>query len=584
MRLPGRRRESGADDGSTPAERGEPGEANETDVLAELRPDGAPALSPDARRSAAQARTPVNRTVWVMAIVAVVSLAAGIVLSRFVISPAQAAAEVAPPEAGPITVEVERRALSSDVVARGDAVYDDAVSLTIETGDLGGPAVVTGAVPEVGAEVAAGRVLLEIAGRPVVVLPGDLPVYRTLRSGVSGPDVVQLQGALASLGIDGGSSGTYDAATADAVAQLFTQAGYPAPEPPEGSREALTAAEEGVRSAEDALAQARAAVTQVGRGATSSERIAADNAVNAAQRTLDDATSCANAAAPIDPETGQALPKEPCATSVADAQDALRLAKAQRDEALAAPDTSAEIASRDAAERALGDAQAALAQAQQDVLTPLPASEVAFVANLPRRVDSVAVQRGSTINGPVMSISGATVEIVANVADADAALLAVGQGASLAVGEETLPATIAEINATPTRGAAATGGGDGQDSTASGRTEVVLHPTELTEEQRTALVGTNVRVTIPVSSTAGEVLAVPIAALTAGAGGETRVEVLRDGATTPELVVVTLGLSAEGYAEITSSEAPLAEGDLVVVGQSDGASGGTSDDASGGAG
>ena len=29
-------------------------------------------------------------------------------------------------------------------------------------------------------------------GRPVIVLPGDLPVYRTLRVGVSGPDVIQL--------------------------------------------------------------------------------------------------------------------------------------------------------------------------------------------------------------------------------------------------------------------------------------------------------------------------------------------------------------------------------------------------------
>ena len=62
--------------------------------------------------------------------------------------------------------------LSSDSVARGDALYDDAVSVTLETGDLGGPAVVTGAVPVVGAEVAAGGVILEVTGRPVIVLPG----------------------------------------------------------------------------------------------------------------------------------------------------------------------------------------------------------------------------------------------------------------------------------------------------------------------------------------------------------------------------------------------------------------------------
>jgi hypothetical protein len=63
------------------------------------------------------------------------------------------------------------------------------------------------------------------------------------------------------------------------------------------------------------------------------------------------------------------------------------------------------------------------------------------------------------------------------------------------------------------------------------------------------------------------VLAVPVAALTAGPGGETRVEVLREGAEEPELVVVTTGLTASGYAEIVSSEQTLEAGDRVVVGQ-----------------
>lgn len=66
-------------------------------------------------------------------------------------------------------------------------------------------------------------------------------------------------------------------------------------------------------------------------------------------------------------------------------------------------------------------------------------------------------------------------------------------------------------------------------------------------------------------------LAVPDAALTAGPGGEVRVEVMRAGVEAPELVVVEIGLSAGGYTEIVSSEAPLVAGDLVVVGQSDGA-------------
>src|SRR5665647_3948758 len=91
---------------------------------------------------------------------------------------------------------------------RGDAIYEDPAEVMIETGDIGGPAVVTGQVPEVGANLDAGAVILEVAGRPVILLPGELPVYRTLRAGVSGPDVIQLKEALTALGIDPGSAGS----------------------------------------------------------------------------------------------------------------------------------------------------------------------------------------------------------------------------------------------------------------------------------------------------------------------------------------------------------------------------------------
>lgn len=95
------------------------------------------------------------------------------------------------------------------------------------------------------------------------------------------------------------------------------------------------------------------------------------------------------------------------------------------------------------------------------------------------------------------------------------------------------------------------------------------------------LQGSNVRITIPVSSTDGEVMAVPLAALTQGPGGESRVEVLDDGAKTPRLVIVETGLAAGGYAEITPVNGDLEIGDRVVVGQggalSTGGSRGTDD-------
>src|ERR1035437_4737154 len=182
-----------------------------------------PAPSDLQERLPAMALTNSSRTIWTMAAVAVVSLASGLGLSQVIHSPAEVAADTAPPAAGLISVPVEMRALSNDVVLRGDAVYDDPASVTLETGDIGGPAVVTGHVPEVGTTIDSGSVVLEVTGRPVILLAGDVPVFRSLRAGVSGPDVLELKAALVALGISPGNpaSDVYDAATAAAVAALY---------------------------------------------------------------------------------------------------------------------------------------------------------------------------------------------------------------------------------------------------------------------------------------------------------------------------------------------------------------------------
>ena len=95
---------------------------------------------------------------------------------------------------------------------------------------------------------------------------------------------------------------------------------------------------------------------------------------------------------------------------------------------------------------------------------------------------------------------------------------------------------------------------------------MVVAPKTLTATQLERLREANVRVTIPVKSTHGKVLAVPVAALSAGPDGSSRVEVLRDGKV--ELIPVTVGLSADGYAQVTPvGRAKLSEGDQVVVGR-----------------
>ncbi|MBD3779973.1 MAG: hypothetical protein IE923_12015 [Micrococcales bacterium] len=520
----------------------------------------------------------------VLGAVAVVSLAAGLGLSRLIINPADAAARTAPPPAGPITVPVESRELSNDVTIRGDVVFDDAADVRVETSDLGERAVVTGQVPEVGATFDAGSVALEIAGRPVIVLPGGLPTYRTLRVGVSGPDVVQLKQALGQLGIDAGdpASDAYDAATARGVEALYQRAGYAAPAPSDEEAEALSAAEQGVRSAQAEVTAAETALATAGRGGSAAGDVAqadadvrqAERARDVARATLADREAACGAPTPSPEVDCSSAGLLQARNAVADAEDAVGVAAARRAQLDAAPDTSGEQASLTSARQSLTDAQKALTEAQEAVITVLPASEVVYLETLPRRVDAVSVQRGGTVDGTVMSVSGAKLEVVASAAKADAALLEVGATGTVVAGDLEVPVTVTELRTDDSSGGSGgsgddQGGGDGGSGSGSGagRTTVVLTPDDLTPEQVAELQGSNVRVTIPVSSTGGAVLAVPLAALTAGPGGESRVELMGDDDAT-ELVEVETGLAAGGYVEVTGVDRDLAEGDLVVIGSS----------------
>jgi hypothetical protein len=87
-----------------------------------------------------------------------------------------------------------------------------------------------------------------------------------------------------------------------------------------------------------------------------------------------------------------------------------------------------------------------------------------------------------------------------------------------------------------------------------------------------ALVGSSVRLTIAVRSTAGRVLAVPPSALSVGGDGNARLQVLRAGRQVT--VPVVAGLAAEGLVEVRATGAGrLRAGELVVVGERNGAGG-----------
>jgi hypothetical protein len=101
----------------------------------------------------------------------------------------------------------------------------------------------------------------------------------------------------------------------------------------------------------------------------------------------------------------------------------------------------------------------------------------------------------------------------------------------------------------------------GTNGVADDRVYVEVAPEEIPDE----IIGENVRVTIPVSSTGGEVLAVPAAALSATADGSTIVQVEYDDGDL-ETVTVETGLAAQGLVEVAPIDGALDEGDLVVVG------------------
>lgn len=509
------------------------------------------ASDPDSARTRTRARWASatalfrrNRALWVTTIVAVIALTAGLVVGRFVVSPADAAADTTAPAPGLVTVPVAFGPLSNDVTIRAEVGYADPVPVQIDTAGLPGPAVVTGQVPSVGTEFSALSVALELAGRPVIVLPGDLPSYRTLRYGVSGPDVVQFKWAMRAVGLDAGdpASNVFDEKAADALSSLYAQVGYAPPEIDDTAATGLRSAQTAVSAAEQGVSAAQTAFDKARAGASDIEKREADNVVSSAQRALDQA----RAQTPDD------------AAKIGDLTDAVELAKMKRGHLDATPDTGGARAELDAARARLTEATAELARARQGALPALPAGEVLYLTSLPRRVDSVEARRGAEVKGAAMVVSGATIALSGSASDVDARLLEVGDKATVDLPDDsTHAATITAL--TP-----------GKQS--SDRWTVTLSPDPLTPAQVTALQGQNVRVIIPVGATQGDVLNVPLAALSAGPGGEERVEVVdgdpRDGDRAPtRLVTVETGLAADGAVEVKPVEAALSPGDLVVVGR-----------------
>jgi hypothetical protein len=189
----------------------------------------------------------------------------------------------------------------------------------------------------------------------------------------------------------------------------------------------------------------------------------------------------------------------------------------------------------------------------------VPADEVLFFAHTPVRVDSVSARSGTELNGDLMTVSNTRLAIDSSLSPQEKDL--VRRGDRVRIEEQDLRISI-------TGRVAQVAGKPGTNADFDpGRTYFEVTPFNAPA----ALVGASVKLSIAVQSTKGEVLAVPVNALSIGADGRERVQV-DHGADRTELVFVRTGLRAQGFVEISPRTAgELKAGDLVVIGSRGGA-------------
>ena len=540
-------------------------------------------------------------------------------------SPAQIAAETAPPEPSPITVPVEIITLSADLITRGLIEFEELQTFALDTPPATeeGVSLVTGAAPAPGSDLVEGMVAVEVSDRPVFVFQGELPAFRTIRPGVEGEDVRQLEEALERLGIDPGPvDGLYDEATEGGVTELYQNAGYSPTGSSEEEQQELDAARDAVEAARRSLTSAQSALSQARRGPSESSIISAEAQVESAERTLEAAredaivndeaaaaqvaeTEAAATAAQAaydlalerlaqaeggtHPDTGEAPTEDELAelraerdasdlalsdaqTQLEDAQrnetlvnragvdsvavaDAdLEFAKASLAELKAAPDTTFERQAVSDAEGALASAQTDLSELEATVGVVVPKSEIVFMRALPLAIEDVLFERGDFVSGDLYQLTGSDLKITSSVPLADYDLIEQGTEVILEddVFELQVRAEISEVADQP-----------GTNGASDQRVYIEL---AALEDIPSELIGASVKITIPVRSTSGDVLAVPVAALSATAADDVRVEVLLvDGST--EFVEVRRGLSTRGMVEVEAVNGGILNaGDLVVIG------------------
>jgi peptidoglycan hydrolase-like protein with peptidoglycan-binding domain len=537
-------------------------------------------------------------------------------------SPAEMAARTAPPEPSPILVPVESRVLSSDVVTRGTVRFGLPQPISIAPSTVKGGAGLISSLPRPNTQFKEGEVIMSASGRPVFVLRGAAPGFRDMSPTTTGSDVQQLEEALARLGFDPGPiDGNYDQKTSAAVERMYQKAGWEAFGPTREQRAAVAALE---KDWSDAARSRLAAETarDTALKAVAAARAIADQ--NIRQATIDAAARYGGARQLADARSGKSLLVEAeraratysaamadadIKTQTADralvildprqtemtksaAEAKLRVARSAQRKARVEAELAIENATREAsladerikaaegavkAARLEGERSVRAAQEQQTLAefdvkvateryerldrelaaaraklgVQVPADEVVFIPSLPIRVHEVTASVAGNASGPVMSVTDNELSIDSQLPIEAAPL--VKPGMKVAIDEQALGikanGVVESVANTP-----GTRGVDGYH----------FYLGVKVESTPVSLAGFSVRLSIPIETTKGAVIAVPTSAVSLAADGTSRV--LVDRGSRQEYVTVKPGLSTGGYVEVDAPNGQLVPGQMVVVG------------------
>lgn len=456
------------------------------------------------------------RPVALMTVIAVAFLAVGLLAGHFLRSPAQRQADTAPPPVTALTDTVANSVVAESVPLGASLERGTRTDVTLDgaSGEDAERSVVSGVRVKEGQRVTGGAVLLEISGRPVILLPGAMPAYRTLNPGDSGPDVTQLQDALRSMKYLSGRENGFGPDTQDGVSRLYRRLGYTL----------TTVGADEVKEARAAVSSARDDVTS-----RTDEVETARIALARAQRP--DSEPAASSSASSGPDTSRA-------DGIADARRALRTAQRSLDQA----------------DQALTQASSALAAARSKAGVVLPRSEVTYVPSVPATVTALSTAIGKDATGTALTlVSGALVATSEALDPASATGIKAGQTAEIVTDDGTRhPAAVTSV----TTSAASTDDQQGQAGSDKQVTVVVAPSSPVTGDE-----GTQVRVVVHTASSRTPVLNVPVSAVATGPQGDTVVTVVKNG--TRRVVPVVTGLTGDGRVQITGD---VAEGDTVLIG------------------